>query len=73
MKAILVTVEITTRIIVDDEFDLDDMRNEDYDTVREKAYPRIIENLTTDAVGDHLTEVVLDGEIPFGELDEDTE
>lgn len=71
MKAILVTVSLTTRIVVDDEFNIDELRDEDYNTIRQKAYPRLIDALHTNGVGDSITEIDDDTVIPFGESVED--
>jgi len=67
MKAILVTVSLTTRIIVPDEFDIDNLSNEDYATIREKAFPNYHNKLELDGVGDLLAEIEPDEEMPFGE------
>ena len=69
MKAILVSVSLMTRIIVDDDFDTDELRNQDYDTIRELAYPRLMAQLKNDGVGDHLEEVIEDTECPYEEGD----
>ncbi len=71
MKAILVTLEVTTRIIVPDDFNTNELRDEDYDTVRQKALPKSQEVLRLDAIGDHLTTVEEDTECPFGSLTKD--
>lgn len=71
MKAILVEFSLMTRIIVPDEFDIDNMSDADYATLREKAVPRFHEKLDTDGIGDLLGEVREDEECPFGTFDDD--
>ncbi len=65
MKAILVEFSLMTRIIVPDEFDIDNMSDADYATLREKAVPRFHEKLDTDGIGDLLGEVREDEEMPY--------
>lgn len=71
MKAILVEFSLMTRIIVPDEFDIDNMSDADYATLREKAVPRLHEKLDTEGIGDLLGEVREDEEIPYGEGSDD--
>ncbi len=73
MKAILVEFSLMTRIIVPDEFDVDNMSDADYETLREKAIPRFHNKLDNEGVGDMIASVTEDEEMPFGELPEDTE
>ncbi len=70
MKAISVEVSLMTRVIVPDDFNVDDLRDEDYKTLREKALPRLKDILETDMC-ENLGEIKDDEEVPFGELDED--
>lgn len=71
MKAILVEFSLLTRIVVPDEFDIDNMSDADYATLREKAVPRFHEKLNTDGIGDLLGEVREDEEMPYGESPDD--
>jgi len=72
MKAILVTFSLTTRIIVDDNFNIDEPSNEDYHTIREKAVPKFHEKLDQEGIGDMLSSDGLeeDFECPYEEDDE---
>lgn len=69
MKAILVSVSLMTRIIVEDDFDTEELKDQDYDTIRKLAYPRLVEQLYNDGVGDHLEEVFEDESMPFDQSD----
>jgi len=71
MKAILVEFSLMTRIVVPDNFNIDDMSDEDYDIVREKAVPRFHEKLNQEGVGDLILSVEKDTEMPFGSSNED--
>ena len=73
MKAILVTVSVTTRIVVPDDFNIDDPSEKDYELIREKAYPRLHRNLDENGVGDSLPADGLeeDTEMPFGTSNKD--
>lgn len=71
MKAILVEFCLMTRIVVPDNFNIDDMSDEDYDIIREKAVPRFHEKLNQEGVGDLIASVEEDTEIPFGSSNED--
>lgn len=72
MKAILVTFSLTTRIIVDDNFNINEPSNEDYKTIREKAVPKFHEKLDQEGVGDMLLSDGLeeDFECPYEKGDE---
>lgn len=67
MKAILVEFSLMTRIVVSDDFDIDNLRDEDYVTLREKAVPKVRHKLDVDAVGDLISSIENDEEMPFGE------
>jgi hypothetical protein len=71
MKAIIVEFSLTTRIIVPDDFNIDNLRDEDYDTIRERAVPRFHEKLNQEGVGDLIASIEEDEEIPFGSSIED--
>ena len=71
MKAILVEMGVMTRIIVDDDFNVDELTDKDYEVLRKKALPRIIDALKTNAIGDSLGEIKDDEEIPFGSSSHD--
>lgn len=71
MKAILVEFSLTTRIIVPDDFDIDNMSDKDYSIIREKAVPRFHETLNQEGVGDLIASVDEDTEMPFGSSNED--
>ncbi|HMW11137.1 MAG TPA: hypothetical protein PJ987_11905 [Bacteroidia bacterium] len=71
MKAILVEFSLKTRIIVPDNFNIDDMSDKDYDIIREKAVPRFHEKLNIEGVGDLIASVDEDTEMPFGSSKED--
>lgn len=71
MKAILVEFSLMTRIVVPDNFNIDDMSDEDYDIIREKAVPRFHEKLNQEGVGDLIASVEEDTEMPFGSSNED--
>lgn len=71
MKAILVEFSLTTRIVVPDDFDIDDMRDAEYKLIREKAIPRFKEKLETEGVGDMIASIQEDEEMPFGSSLED--
>ncbi len=71
MKSILVEFSLTTRIVVPDDFDVDNMSDSDYDIIREKAVPRFHEKLDTEGVGDMIASIEEDEEMPFGSSSED--
>lgn len=71
MKAILVEFSLTTRIVVPDNFNIDDMSDEDYNIIREKAVPKFHEKLNQEGIGDLIASVEEDTEIPFGSSYED--
>lgn len=71
MKAILVEFSLKTRIIVPDDFDIDNMSDKDYSIIREKAVPRFHEKLNIEGVGDLLASIEDDEEMPFGSSKED--
>lgn len=71
MKAILVEFSLMTRIVVPDDFNIDEPSDADYDTIREKAIPRFHEKLNTEGVGDLLVSIEEDNEILFGQIIED--
>ncbi len=66
MKAILVEFSLMTRIIVPDDFDVDNLSGEDYEAIRHKAVPKFKEKLDIETVGDMLASVQEDEEVPFG-------
>lgn len=67
MKAILVEFSLMTRILVPDEFDIDNMSDAEYETLREKVIPRFHNKLDTEGIGDMLASVEPDEEVPYGE------
>ena len=71
MKAIIVEFSLMTRIVVPDNFNIDDMSEEDYDIIREKAVPRFHEKLNQEGIGDLIASVEEDTEMPFGSSNED--
>ena len=71
MKAILVEFSLITRIVVPDSFDIDNMSNEDYNIIREKAVPKFHEKLNQEGIGDLIASVEEDTEMPFGSSIED--
>lgn len=71
MKAILVEFSLMTRIVVPDDFDIDNMSDKDYNTIREKAIPKFHEQLNTDGIGDMLGVVEPDESMPFGQSIDD--
>lgn len=71
MKAILVTVELTTRIIVNDDFNIDEPSDADYKALKEIAVPNLNLALHTNGIGDILTQVEEDIEVPYLGLKED--
>lgn len=72
MKAILVTFSLTTRIIVDDDFNINEPSYQDYGTIRAKAVPKFHEKLDTEGIGDILPADGLeeDFECPYEEGEE---
>lgn len=70
MKAILVGVSLLTRVIVPDDFNVDNLSDEDYKTLREKAWPKFHDKLNTEGVGDCIDQIDDDEESPFDENDE---
>ncbi len=71
MKAILVEYSLMTRIIVPDDFNIDNMSDEDYKILEQKVTPRFKNKLNTDGVGDLLNSIVEDQEMPFGTAPDD--
>lgn len=72
MKAIIVEFSLLTRIIVPDDFNIDDMSDTDYDIIREKAVPKFHDKLNEDGIGDMIASIEDDTEMPYGEgLDDD--
>lgn len=71
MKAILVSISLQTRIVVPDDFNLDELRDKEYETIRNKAWPNLFEAMRINGVGDSLDEVVEDTECPYGTFDMD--
>lgn len=70
MKAIVVEVSLMTRVIVPDDFNVGNLSNEDYKTLREKALPKFRSILESD-MNENLGEIRDDEECPFGELNDD--
>lgn len=66
-KAVLVTFEITTRVVVDEE----DVKNEN--GVIENATWNIRDNLEGYLISDNVTSIVDDTECPFGSMPNETE
>ena len=72
MKAIIVEFSLLTRIIVPDDFNIDDMSDTDYDIIREKAVPKFHDKLNEEGIGDMIASIEDDTEMPYGEgLDDD--
>ena len=72
MKAIIVEFSLLTRMIVPDDFNIDDMSDTDYDIIREKAVPKFHDKLNEDGIGDMIASIEDDTEMPYGEgLDDD--
>lgn len=71
MKAILVEFSLLTRIVVPDDFDIEDLTDKEYIELREKALPKFHEKLREDGVGDMLVSIEDDTEMPFGSSNED--
>lgn len=67
MKAILVEFSLMTRIVVPDDFDIDNMSDKDYDIIREKAVPNFHNKLNEDGIGDMIASIEDDTEVPYGE------
>jgi hypothetical protein len=62
-KALLVTVELTTRILVPE-----DATEEQ---IAEAIKPNLIERINNNEAGENIVEVKDDTELPFGSLDSD--
>lgn len=67
MKAIIVEFSITTRILVPDDFNIDNLNDKEYEEIRNKAVPRFHHKLDIDGVGDMLASIEDDTEMPYGE------
>ena len=61
----LVTVEVTTRVIVDE--------NDSEEKIMEVALPRLIRNLNESGCMDNLVDIIDDEECPFGSFNTDNE
>jgi hypothetical protein len=70
MKAILVTVSVTTRVIVPDNFSIDNPTVEDDNILKSLAAPRLTRTLNDDFF-DNIDVIMDDEECPFGSLKQD--
>lgn len=62
-KALLVTVELTTRVVVNE--------NATDEEIAEAIKPNLIERIQNNEAGENIVEIKHDKELPFGSLDSD--
>ena len=67
MKAILVEFSLLTRIVVPDDFDIDNLTDKEYTELREKAVPKFHDKLNEDGIGDMLALIEDDTQMPYDE------
>ena len=56
-KAILVTIELTTRILVDEDFDIDNIGMKEANILSDKCVPKYKEKLQIEGVAEHLSQI----------------
>ncbi len=72
-KAILVTIELTTRIPVDEDFDIDNIGMKEANILSDKCVPKYKEKLQIEGVAEHASQIEEDTECPAGTFDDDEE
>jgi len=72
MKAIIVEFSLKERLLVPDDFDVDNISDENYKELKKRAIPKIQKNINTGSIGNMLSSVTEDMECPIGRLELDT-